>query len=456
MKTLSANDLKTIWSRILNSVEESKEVDKQTFSSFFKDTKIYSIENKTIIVICTQDYISDVINDTYKDLILKHILKITGTDYDVAFVSENEVKDKDKVDVLKNASINVSYFDKIKLSSEYNFDNFIEGVSNKEAKKASLLVANNPGTLYNPLYIQGNSGLGKTHLLNAIGNFIKNKDPKINVLYTSSQVFIEEYINFAKGNTSDLALPDFIKKFDVLLMDDIQQLKDKTKTLDFFFDIYNYFYTNHKQIVITSDRYQSNLEGIPDRLVTRFLQGLTVSITQPDNKTSKEILKIKMKSLENTNLTIDEDVLDLIADNFKDSIRSLEGALLRLTFCSSLQDVNHIDLNFALTALGNMIKVSSINSKTDENRIIEQVCDLYKVSYSQITGKLKTAQVSNARQVAIYLIRDILDMPYQKIGEIFAKRDHSTIMHACTKVENSLKEKPELKKIIDKLKKELQ
>ena len=455
MKSDTINSLNQIWSNVVNDFKSNNYIDDVSFSNFFSSTSIDSIKNNKIIVSCPNKLSSNILSSVYKDNILDSVLRVTGTNYDIIFISSEDLK-KDKKGTILNDLISTNdYFSKCKLNPNYTFDNFVQGICNEEAKKAAFFVATTPGKVFNPLYIQGNSGLGKTHLLNAIGNYIKSNHPELSVLYTSSTSFMEEYVNFARGNNTDLDLPSFIKKYDCLLIDDIQQLSDKTKTLDFFFEIYQSFYNAHKQIVITSDRYQNSLNGIPDRLITRFLSGLTVSINPPDTKTSKEILKLKFKTYEETGLTIDDDVLDLIAENFQDSIRSLEGILLRLSFYCSLTATSHIDLNLAYSALSGMLKNNNKNNTLNENKIILAVADFYHISQSQITGKTKSATIVNARQIAIYLIRTLLDTPYKQIGSLFSNRDHSTIMHSCSKVEKMYTSDPQMKEVIDGFKSNL-
>ncbi len=449
MKSNINLDLEQIWTRVIESFKYESNIDEITFTNFFASTYIYSIEDNKIIVACPNQVVASILSSSYRDQFLKIILENTGTNYSIIFVSQDQLQSKNKDKVISDLSIMNNFFNKSRLNENYTFNTFIEGICNKEARHAALVAATNPGKLYNPLYIQGNSGLGKTHLLNAIGNLIKEQHPDLNVLYTSSTEFMEEYVSFVKGNTNDLDLPSFIKNYDCLLIDDIQQLKDKTKTLDFFFDIYQAFYNAHKQIVLTSDRYQNALEGIPDRLVTRFLQGLTVSINTPDIETSKEILKLKFKTYEDT-LTIDDDVIDLIAENFQDSIRTLEGVLNRLTFYSTLTNSNHIDLKLTEEALEGQLKSIGKAKKLDENKIIVTVADYYHISQEQLKSKIKTSQIANARQIAIYLIRKLLDMPYKQIGKLFSNRDHSTIMHSYEKVEKEYQNNAQIKEIIDK------
>ena len=348
------------------------------------------------------------------------------------------------------------YFSNNFIDPNYTFDSFVVGPSNTEAHKASLIVATSPGTLYETLFIYGGSGLGKTHLLNAIANYIKDISPEKKILICSSQDFVNEYLDFVNSDSKREQLINFIKRFDVFLIDDIQMLKDKKKTQEFFFNIYEHFRQNHKQVVLTSDKLPGELDGIDSRLITRFTSGLSVPVYKPDTNTCIEILKKKITrggyNIEN----YDEDVIFFLADKFKDSIRSLEGALMRLNFYASINRADHIDINIALDALKGMVDCSDAKSKITEQKVLNTIANYYNLSVTQITGKIKTANIVTARHIAIYLIRTLLNTPYKKIGELFSKRDHSTIMHSVEKVDELLKTDTQLKTVVDELKKRLQ
>ena len=440
MNYTDLNVQRTLWDKVLKNIEESGRFQKPVFNSFFKKTFISDVEGDKIIVGCESGAVANVLKNNFKDIFLVNVSNVTGTNFDVVFVPITELKIKTKQDIIKEAT--PVYFKSAYIDNNFTFDKFVEGPSNTHAKKAAILVASNPGIMYNPFYIQGDSGLGKTHLLHSIAHLIKSNNPERKILCTSSQYFFEEYINFTRNSSNSNDLIDFIKSNDVLLIDDIQQLKGKEKTLDFFFDIYTYFINNNKQIVITSDRPQNELDGIPNRLVTRFLNGLTVSISKPDFSTCKEILlkKIEYSNLSNDSFT--DDAINFIASHYSNSIRELEGVLTRLTFYSTINDMTStIDLPFVLEALD--VKDVSIDriKKVDSSRIINCVADYYSLSSEQIKGENRKAQVALARQIAIYLIRDVLDAPYTEIGRIF-NRDHSTIMHSVSKVEKKISVSP--------------
>lgn len=455
---MNINDLNTqrqIRSNVLETLKKGQKIPQQVFRSYIKSSFISSVENDKIIVACETETGADLLKNFFKDQFLYAIQQVTNTNFDVVFVALTDLRNKSKEEIIKSAS--PVFFKTAFIDDNFTFDRFIEGPSNKEAKKAALTVASNLGTMYNPLYIQGDSGLGKTHLLHGIAHFIKDNYPNKKILCISAQNFFDEYIQFAKNPNQDNDLTEYIKSFDVFLIDDIQQLKNKEKTQDFFFDIYTYFINNNKQIVLTSDKLQNSLEGIPNRLITRFLQGLTVTIRQPDFSTCKQILLKKIEFSQVNGEKFSEDAIDFIAKNYSSSIRQLEGILTRITFYSTLNDIQgEITLQIVSDALGiKNLKIDKTN-KTDANKIISVVADYYSVSNEQIKGKGRKAQITLARHIAIYLIRELLDIPYVEIGALFSNRDHSTIIYSIENVSNMLKTDKELEGVITKLKSKLE
>lgn len=455
---MNINDLNTqrqIRSNVLETLKKGQKIPQQVFRSYIKSSFISSVENDKIIVACETETGADLLKNFFKDQFLYAIQQVTNTNFDVVFVALTDLRNKSKEEIIKSAS--PVFFKTAFIDDNFTFDRFIEGPSNKEAKKAALTVASNLGIMYNPLYIQGDSGLGKTHLLHGIAHFIKDNYPNKKILCISAQNFFDEYIQFAKNPNQDNDLTEYIKSFDVFLIDDIQQLKNKEKTQDFFFDIYTYFINNNKQIVLTSDKLQNSLEGIPNRLITRFLQGLTVTIRQPDFSTCKQILLKKIEFSQVNGEKFSEDAIDFIAKNYSSSIRQLEGILTRITFYSTLNDIQgEITLQIVSDALGiKNLKIDKTN-KTDANKIISVVADYYSVSNEQIKGKGRKAQITLARHIAIYLIRELLDIPYVEIGALFSNRDHSTIIYSIENVSNMLKTDKELEGVITKLKSKLE
>lgn len=451
MNYVGITEINTLRNNVLSNI--SNEIDKTIYDAFFKNTKIDSVKDNVINVICESKLTKSVLEQKYLNLVESAVEKCTSSNYSVRFyLNSNEVEILAKNDL----STSHEYFSNNFIDPNYTFDSFVVGPSNTEAHKASLIVATSPGTLYETLFIYGGSGLGKTHLLNAIANYIKDISPEKKILICSSQDFVNEYLDFVNSDSKREQLINFIKRFDVFLIDDIQMLKDKKKTQEFFFNIYEHFRQNHKQVVLTSDKLPGELDGIDSRLITRFTSGLSVPVYKPDTNTCIEILKKKITrggyNIEN----YDEDVIFFLADKFKDSIRSLEGALMRLNFYASINRADHIDINIALDALKGMVDCSDAKSKITEQKVLNTIANYYNLSVTQITGKIKTANIVTARHIAIYLIRTLLNTPYKKIGELFSKRDHSTIMHSVEKVDELLKTDTQLKTVVDELKKRLQ
>lgn len=451
MKVSGISEITSIREQILSII--STQVDKISFEAFFKDTKIDGIEGDTIYVMCKQQFIKTLFEDKYYDLFSKAAEQATQTNYKIVFRLEGE---KSKNTVKNDLSTSWSFFQTNIIDPSLDFENFVVGPNNNEAQKASLMVATNPGTLYQTLFIYGSSGLGKTHLLNAIGNYVKEISPEKKVLLCSSQDFINEYLDFVNGTNKKEQLITFLKQFDIFLIDDIQMLKDKKKTQEFFFNIYEDFRQNHKQVVFTSDKLPGELDGIDARLITRFTSGLSVPLYKPDVKTCVEILKKKITRGGYDINSYDEDVIYFIADKFKDSIRSLEGALVRLNFYASLNKISHIDIDLCVEALQGMVDCSDAKETITEQKILNTIASYYNLSISQITGKMKTSNIAFARHLAIYLIRDMLNLSFKKIGDLFAKRDHSTIMHSVEKVEKMLKEDPQVQVVVKELKKRIE
>ena len=338
------------------------------------------------------------------------------------------------------------------LSAELTFDNFVVGNCNRIAQNAALAVALKPGT-YNPLFLHSNSGLGKTHLLNAIGNYVKKKFPGKRILYTNAEAFVNDYVEAISNNT----IATFNRRYrsvDVLLIDDIQFIANKEGSMEMFFNIFNTLQHSGKQIVITSDKPPVELKGMENRLVSRFRQGLTVTIDNPEFETAKAILKKKIES-RMIDYPIDEEVLDFIASHFNKDVRDLEGAVTTLLFYKVVcgQNLDHISLDFALEAFDNPDNTTTVTKKeATPDTIKETVASYYNLSVTQLTSKSRTNNIITARHIAMYLVRELVpDISYIQIGQEFGGRDHSTIMKACSKVKKKMKQDPNYKTAINDL-----
>lgn len=451
MKTFTISEINELWNRISSMLE--KEIDKTMFDAFFRKLRVYGVNGDTVILVTDSALSKTILEQRYLASLREKFLGFTNENFNIQFIQESQIEQKKEAqDELASFG---DFFKNSYVDPNYTFDNFVVGQNNQEAQKASLIVAETPGTIFQTLFIYGGSGLGKTHLLNAIGNYIKNASPEKKILYCSSQDFINEYLDFVNGDSRKDQLIKYLKKFDIFLIDDIQMLKDKKKTQEFFFNIYEDFRQNHKQVVLTSDRLPGELDGIDTRLITRFTSGLSVPVLKPDSHTCREILEKKLVNGGYNLSNYDEEVLIFLADKFKDSVRNLEGALVRLNFYVSINKYERITLDVCADALRGMVDVSDAKNKVTEQKILNVVADYYSLSVAQITGKMKTGNIANARHVAIYLIRDMLDVPFKKIGATFSGRDHSTIMHSVETVEQMLKTDGQAKLVVEELKKRI-
>ena len=446
-----------IWQQTLKLVDERLQ-ERQIFDSFFADTYINDIKGDTITVIVNSLTAERLLSSKYIDLLKEAVAEVTEFSYELEFKQLGDVA-RSKF-AQSGAQIKqeeeTSFFRNAEIKNDLTFESFVEGDFNKEAYRAASLISQKPGEVFNPLFIYSNSGLGKTHLLHAIGNKIKAKNPKAKILYIDANDFVEEYVKFVKGEKENETLKDFFSTVDVLLFDDVQFLENKVKTEEMFFYVYQKMVNSNKQIVITSDRQPTELKGLEDRLVTRFTQGLTVKINTPDQDTCVKILE---KQIENEGLKIDNfdpAVLYFYADKFSNNVRELDGAFNRLIFyVSQIKQVEKITLDVAIEAAQNITGIKNVATQLSETKIINVVADYYNLVPSQLTGKVRTGQLALARHVAMYLIRNNIDVPLSKIGNIFGGRDHTTVMNGIMKVENMLKTDEPLKAAIEELQKRI-
>lgn len=434
-----------IWNSTLKKIQESGNVNQEVFDMYFTGSKLYDLSNDSALVIAPA-FINYTILVDYRTLIETCLEDVVGKR-----VSVNILEQKDLPEIISEAEEpEGGYFKSRELDPNYTFGNFVVGRSNAQAKVASETVANNPGIVYNPLFIYGSSGIGKTHLLTAIGNFIKNQYPNSKIGFVSGSDFVDFVYQAYKEKKYD-ELKDSYKNLDLLLVDDIQFIADKPKSHEIFFSIFNELVNNKKQIVVTSDKSPEEVKGLEERLITRFNQGLTVNISAPEYETAVNILKMKINNNISISQQIDEEVINYIATNFSQDVRSLEGALTRLFFYSVnfSDDKDHISLQLATEAFKGQITENK--SELTISKIRRTVCDYYNFSKQQICSKVRTKNIANARHIAIYLCRKLLDAPYETIGNEFGKRDHATIMNSCERVESLIKSDPLYLKAIQEI-----
>lgn len=445
------SELNNIYLRIKEIVEKRIN-DPRIYDSFVKDTYLYSFEKNTL-TIATENQLSSLILSTkylsYFEEAAKEFLGLEGLK--VKFEIKEELKPQKKVE-----EVRPEFFSSSIVNVRETFDNFIVGPNNKEAQQAALLISASPTKMFNPLFIYSDSGLGKTHLLYAIANYVREKEPTKKVLYCFADDFVAEYIKYMRGEDKSDKLKKFIVSHDYLLIDDIQQFAGKEQTELFFFQIFNTMHAAGKQIVITADKHPEQLKGFEERLKSRFQSGLTVKMEKPDTTTCVGILKSKISASPINLDSFDEDVLEFIASKFSKNIRQVDEALNRLIFHTTrINPTSHITMDVALEALQDVINVKDAKTKLNEQRIISVVADYYNLTVSQITGKGRPGNVTLPRHICWYLIKTMLDTSYEKIGYLFGGKDHSTVMSGVKKVENELKTNTLLQNAIDDIKKVL-
>ena len=446
------SEIAQLWDRVLERLQ-TKINDRHIFDSFFADTYIHAIDANEIKVVVNSGLASNLLSTKYIDVLAMTVAEVTQTNFKLVFLQKGELEKNMKANEKKP-----SFFASSFVNRKYTFDNFVVGTSNREAHQAAVLIASNPGKLfnYNPLFIYSQSGLGKTHLLHAIGNYVRENAPSLKVLYITTDDFVDEFIKYVSGEKDSDNMKDFFKAIDVLMVDDIQFLSEKVKTEEMFFHIFNHLVNAGKQIILTSDRHPSEIRGVESRLVTRFNSGLTMNITVPDLPTRVAILKKKIEANGLDITYFDEEVFHFFAERFSNNVRELEGALNRLVFyVINIKQTKHITMAVAIESVQPLIGSGVNLSSLTENRIINTVADYYNLTSQQLTGRIRTNQIAMARHIAMYLIRTLLDVPFLKIGALFGGKDHSTVMNAVKKVEKSLKVDEAIATAVDQLEKRL-
>ena len=451
-------DKDIIWSNILDRIKN--ELNDLAYKTWFEGTSLYSIENGVAKIILLTSAAIKHITLHYKDLLNKCIFEETGINYELELLTIDDIQEEEPVveEIKPDENKREEYHISSNLSKKYTFENFVVGNSNRFAQAAALAVAEDPGKIYNPLFIYGNSGLGKTHLMHAIGNYIVEHSNK-KVLYITSEQFVTDFVSMNRKDDSgtNFDYVDFFKQkyrnIDVLIIDDIQFLGGATETQKEFFHTFNTLYDSNKQIIISSDSSPDDLKRLEDRLKTRFGWGLAVDIFPPDLELRKAILKKKIIG-EDINQLIPEDVIEYMASMINGDIRNLEGALTRLVAYSATWGKD-IDLNLAQEALTGYVNKGMISEKNDVARIQSIVAKHFQISVDDLRSKKRSSNVAFPRQIAMYLCRKLTDESFPKIGSEFGGKDHSTVMHSCDKIEKEMKKNKELARTIDNIEQEI-
>lgn len=447
----SISEITQLWGRILEKIK-IKINDQRIYDTFFADSYINSINGDLMTVVVNCGLAVSLLSSKYFDMISEVVRDSTQSDFKLKFIQAEDVQN-----IQKPIANKPTFFENAYINPKLNFDNFVVGASNREAYQAALIIASNPGQMYNPLFIYSQSGLGKTHLLHAIGNYVKENSPTKKVLYLATEQFVDEFIKYVTGDREGENLKDFFKGVDVFLVDDIQFLANKVKTEEHFFYIFNQMINAGKQVVLTSDKHPNELQGLEARLVSRFNAGLPISMTPPDVDTCVAILKTKITANGLDINNFDNEVLKFFAEKFNKNVRELEGAFNRLLFYTiNIQPTKHITLNIAIESVQSLIDVKDAKTKLNETKIINVVADYYNLTPSQLLGKIRTNQIAIARHVAMYLIKDMIkDTSLAQIGRTFGGKDHTTVMNAIEKVEKLLKTDTGMQTVIEDLKKRL-
>ncbi|MCB5935497.1 chromosomal replication initiator protein DnaA [Caldibacillus thermoamylovorans] len=440
-----------LWGKTLNVIE--KKISKPSFETWLKSTKAIALNKNTLIVEAPNDFAREWLDGNYKEILTEILYELIGENMSLKFVIPESNMDDPiivspankkpaKPEVITDSAQHM-------LNPKYTFETFVIGSGNRFAHAASLAVAEAPAKAYNPLFIYGGVGLGKTHLMHAIGHYVLEHNPMAKVVYLTSEKFTNEFINSIRDNRPD----DFRNKYrsvDILLIDDIQFLAGKESTQEEFFHTFNTLHEENKQIIISSDRPPREIPTLEDRLRSRFEWGLITDITPPDLETRIAILRKKAKA---DGLDIPNEVMLYIANQIDSNIRELEGALIRVVAYSSLENKD-INADLAAEALKSIIPSSKPRVITIQD-IQRVVGEQFGVKLEDFSAKKRTKSIAFPRQIAMYLSRELTDFSLPKIGEEFGGRDHTTVIHAHEKISNLIKTDPQFQKQIQELENKL-
>ena len=438
-------EIQSLWNQALTIL--AKELMAASFNQWIRPIVPYKIIDDDFVLIAPDDASMLTLEHRHAKQIKNVISAVTNKPYDIRFILPEDLSKKDlniksERRMNNNASTN--------LKPKYRFENFVKGKSNELAFAAALAVSEAPGeTTYNPLFLYGGVGLGKTHLMHSIGNHIIHMDPQVKVLYTSAENLMNEFISSLRERKNQ-EFRDKYRKIDVLLVDDIQFLSDKEGTQEEFFHTFNALYYDNKQIVISSDKSPMELKTLEERLRSRFGSGLTVDITLPDFETRTAILE---KKAEIESMDVPKDVVRFIAKSISSNIRELEGALTKVTAYSKLTN-QEINLEMAEKALKDMISENEKKEIT-VNYIQEVVGKHFNVTKEEIMGKKRTQNITYCRHISMYLCHKLIDIALLKIGKEFGGRDHTTVIHACNKIAEEFENSASLRETILSLEEEI-
>ena len=445
------------WDEILETVKTEHELSDVSFKTWLKPLTIHSIDDQVVTILVPSQQVGlNYISKKYALPLKVAISELTGSDYDIKFVLPEDIQNVEK-EVPVSTNYNTS-MDRANLNPKYTFDTFVVGSNNKFAHAASLAVAESPGEIYNPLFLYGGVGLGKTHLMHSVAHFILERNPSTKILYTTSEEFTNELIEAIKngktGNESAMtAFREKYRSIDVLLIDDIQFIIGKESTQEEFFHTFNHLHISGKQIIISSDKPPKDIETLEARLRSRFECGLVADISSPDYETRMAILRKKEELDGLDKYNIPDAVMQYIASNVKSNIRELEGSLNKLIALYKLKNAP-IDINLAAEALKDIVSPNENRQVTPE-LILDVVSEHFNISIADLKSGKRNAEIAIPRQIVMYLCRTMTDTPLKAIGLTLGGRDHSTISHGVDKVTADIKASDTFSNTIDIIKKKL-
>ena len=451
------------WDEIIHKLKIEYGLSNVSFRTWIEPLEVYNVSDSTVYILVPLKSSVDYINQKYLLPFQVCIAEITGQEIEVKFITVDDSQNinvKNQDDTYKKNATQNSIFEQANLNPKYTFDIFVVGGNNNFAHAASLAVSESPGEIYNPLFLYGGVGLGKTHLMHSIAHFILEKDPTKKVLYVTSETFTNELIEALKsGKTSggnELAMTAFREKYrniDVLLIDDVQFIIGKESTQEEFFHTFNHLHVSGKQIIISSDKPPKDIETLEARLRTRFEWGLIADISSPDYETRMAILRKKEELDGLQKYHISNEVMQYIATNVKSNIRELEGSLNKLIALHKLKN-EEINIMLAAEALKDIVSPNKNRQITPE-LILEVVSEHFSVSIADLKSGKRNANIANSRQIAMYLCRTMTDTPLKSIGIMLGGRDHSTVSHGVDKVTEDIKTNEALNNTIEIIKKKI-
>ena len=448
--------IKENWTTVKEAVRREYSLSDISYHTWVEPLEFHNVVNDVVSIIIPSDqaHALNYISSKYKSFFQVTITEMFDHPYDINFILEKDVKAEEPAEnemAVPNQIYGINYED-AHLNPKYKFDTFVVGSNNKFAHSASLAVAESPGEAYNPLYIYGGPGLGKTHLMHSIGHFILERNPEAKVLYVTSEEFTNEVIeSIRSGNAS--AMNKFREKYrtiDVLMIDDVQFIIGKESTQEEFFHTFNALHSAGKQIILTSDKPPKDMETLEERIRSRFEWGLMADIGAPDYETRMAILRRKVES---DDMSLSDDILNYIANNIKSNIRELEGALNKLLAYSNLEKTE-ITMEIAKKELQNIITPDKPREITPQ-LIIEVVSEHFQISLDQMISKNRSNEIARPRQIAMYLCKTMTDIPLDSIGSLLGGRDHSTIIHGIKKIADEYDSNEQTRNLIETIKKKI-